>query len=284
MRNASFVADLKCTGCGRTLVGDGCLKCTRCDALVPATLGKKRIYCPNCSSPRVLLARHDEAMCPESKSRCQNRRDNKGTPMKLTSSEEAQMIQQAVVAEEKKHSKTQELRDWLDGEIKRVKDDVAELDNAFNTSIGRSVGGRYYNLLSDERETKMAEDRGELEELRERLELLRSATELDIDIEAVEKTGIVIEVDKDTLKWYFRTYYAADGPMFLFDFSVTERTVRSYNLGESPLCFSLVHRNVKKIRAKRENGYVSLEFNPGEKDKYLAMTAYEAGYRIFSLK
>lgn len=74
-------------------------------------------------------------------------------------------------------SKTQELSDWLGTEIKRVEDDVAELGCQLNPnmSIGRSVGGRYHNLLSDEREVKMKEDLYKLECFQKRLKLLWSA-------------------------------------------------------------------------------------------------------------
>ena len=214
MQDASLVADLKCSGCGRPLVKDGCLKCTRCDALVVATLGENRIYCLNCSSPRVLLARNDEAMCPESKSRCENRRENKGTPMKLAVSEEKEVTQETVVA-----SKTQELRDWLYGEIRAaIKDYLIlaaanfplytsgeiilssiesvvsiELINDMKIapeSFLREGGVRYSGLTSDEREAKMAEDLKKLEGLEKRLELLRSARELDVDVDALEKNGI----------------------------------------------------------------------------------------------
>lgn len=114
--------------------------------------------------------------------------------------------QGAVVAEEKKTSKTQELRDWLDEEIGRVKIDLDTLGLALSgpprgrflldESHAGGFVGRYANLTSDEREVKIAEDRKKLEKLQKRLELLRSARELDIDIDAMERAipGLLITV------------------------------------------------------------------------------------------
>lgn len=264
MRNASFVSDLKCSGCSRKLVKDGFLKCTRCDALVPATLGGKRIFCPNCSSPRVLLARYDEALCPESKNRCQNRRENKGTPMKLATKEEADMekdvtakeeelvslgnqsedvldkirlleeeitilgnlplgfgrygdlegeerqkllrqrrdkLRQAVELREQlqlkylaltKPSKTQELRDRLDAGIQRNQTSEAILQDALKAQFPTMIP-RYLGLTHDELDAMKENDHKKIEEIRQRLNLLRSARELDVDIDALEEMGLTIE-------------------------------------------------------------------------------------------
>ncbi len=206
MRDASLVADLECSGCGRPLVRDGCFKCTRCDRLVHATLGEKRIYCPDCSAPRVLLARNDEALCPESKKSCPNRRDSKGTPMKLVMKGETQMKQETVVAEENPPaggSKTQELRDWLskksdlnseawfllDGALMKADDPECRFNYALD-----AYKMRYGGLTPDERSAKIAEDREKLKEVQKRLELLRSARELDVDIDAMERLGLKVDI------------------------------------------------------------------------------------------
>lgn len=243
MRDASLVAGLKCSGCERTLVEDGYLKCTRCDALVEATLGKKRIFCPSCSNPRVMLARHDEALCPESKKRCSNRREDKGTPMKLTTKEQ-EMTQDNVAG--KAPSKTKELRDWLDAEIKRESKDYLLLFAALSErklyglssglswdEVGNLVGLkiwtiicssidprnriktmqqgeiRYSGQISKQKEKAMQEDRMELERLKKRLELLRSARELDADVDAMEKElSCGRDMHSPYLPWKLNVYYS----------------------------------------------------------------------------
>lgn len=197
MRDASLAADLECSGCGRKLVEDGHFKCVRCKVLVEATLGQKRIYCPNCSSPRVLLARNDEALCPESRSRCPNRKAGKGTPMATNSKQEQEMAQTTTDQEASSpvgKSKTQELRNWLHMEIECADDDIATLQNALAIPKGATGAGggygRYTNLTSEERETKMKEDRQKLEQIKQRLELFKSAQELDVDVDALEQAGI----------------------------------------------------------------------------------------------
>lgn len=98
------------------------------------------------------------------------------------------MTQQTVVetggVQEQKKSKTQELRDWLDAEIKRADLDCLVLSNSLKFPDGPSV--RYKDLISNEREVKIAQDRKTLGELKKRLELLRSARELDVNIDAME--------------------------------------------------------------------------------------------------
>lgn len=97
------------------------------------------------------------------------------------------------VAEKENRSKTQELRDWLDREIRRAESDTRVLEPSLlnQEKLGVSCDAasipRYSHLTSDEREAKMDEDRKKLEQLKRRLELLRSARELDVDIDGIEE-------------------------------------------------------------------------------------------------
>lgn len=95
MRNAPICAtELNCQHCGWPLIKNGKLKCPRGKKRgkkheVEATLGEKAIFCPLCRNPRILLAKHDLALCHQCR---------KETPM----------IQEEKV--EKK--KFREVRDW----------------------------------------------------------------------------------------------------------------------------------------------------------------------------
>lgn len=102
-------------------------------------------------------------------------------------------------AEEKKTSKTQELRDWLDAEIKRRSRDAQFLREALNKvkeidGFGRLPweASRYANLTFEELDLKMAEDRKKLEEIEKRLEIMHPARELDVDIDSLEEAGVQI--------------------------------------------------------------------------------------------
>ena len=108
------------------------------------------------------------------------------------------MTQKAVATQEiqeQAKSKTQELRDWLDQNIRRAERDCEVLTNSLKYSeegfdyVHRC---RYGGLTSDEREVKVAQDREKLKGLRERLELLYSARELGVDIDAIENLGVVV--------------------------------------------------------------------------------------------
>lgn len=104
------------------------------------------------------------------------------------------MMQDTAAAETQAPSKTQELRDWLDKEIKKTKSDIKLLSTAIfeQECVDKGVRGfsaRYSHLTSDEREAKMAEDRKKLEGLKKRLEPLRSARELDVDVDAIERVS-----------------------------------------------------------------------------------------------
>jgi len=73
------VAELRCQKCGRLLIREGKLKCSRCGKEVPATLGQEEIFCPFCQKPRIFLAKRGRALCPRRKGpRCG---DEEGTPM-----------------------------------------------------------------------------------------------------------------------------------------------------------------------------------------------------------
>lgn len=110
-------------------------------------------------------------------------------------------------------SKTQELRDWLDAKINDTKKDIRGLGFAlgqlsqFWTMSYLTVGwARYGALTSDELEAKVAEDRKKLEELKERLKLLCSARELDVDIDGIEEclgTEVSVDYHKPFNKIYF---------------------------------------------------------------------------------
>ncbi len=59
------IPDLNCMHCGWPLIKEGKLKCTRSKHTVLATPGKKRMLCPHCWNPRVLLAKDSHAVCPK---------------------------------------------------------------------------------------------------------------------------------------------------------------------------------------------------------------------------
>jgi len=75
MLSASVISPLDCRKCGQPLIIDGKLKCLRCKQEVPATLGQKKIFCPYCQKPKMLLAKHGQALCPRKGCR------GVGTPM-----------------------------------------------------------------------------------------------------------------------------------------------------------------------------------------------------------
>lgn len=75
MLSASVVSLLDCRKCGQPLIIDGKLKCLRCKQEVPATLGQKKIFCPYCRKPKMLLAKYGQALCPRKGCR------GVGTPM-----------------------------------------------------------------------------------------------------------------------------------------------------------------------------------------------------------
>jgi len=203
--------DLECSGCGNPIIINGQFKCLRCRPrrLVPATLGKQSIVCPR-HRPPVVLMRYGprdlyRAYCQ--KSGCPNRIMKIGTPIHMPASAhegfgeamEDQMTHSTSSGQTLENvsrkappaggSKTQELRDWLDVEIERVGDDIGILENGISRARDfpkRELSGRYETLTSDERKSKLSEDQEKLEQLKKRLELLRSARELDVDVDAME--------------------------------------------------------------------------------------------------
>lgn len=198
MQDAPIIAsNLSCQHCGWPLVKNGELKCKRSGHTVQATLGRGKIFCPYCRKPKVLLVdAKNQAICPQ----CSKRT--------LITLKEQKMTQQTVAetsgVQEQKKSKTQELRDWLDGEIESCKNDMNIIGLALCDPKGSYVSaisgvhdnfvwlGRYMCMTSDERDARMKEDRTKLEELQKRLELLRSARELDVDIDGLEKAGVEV--------------------------------------------------------------------------------------------
>lgn len=89
------------------------------------------------------------------------------------------------------HSKTKELQEWLEGKIRIIQRDIALLETAISRydsyhNLDSPLSwllrddSRYGHLTSDEMQAKASEDRGKLITLKEQLELLCSASKLDI--------------------------------------------------------------------------------------------------------
>lgn len=185
------LSDVKCSDCGNPIIKDGQFKCLRCGPhrLVQATLDKQDIVCSRHRSAVVLMrySQRDGYRVYCQKSGCHNHDAKIGTPI-LTGEEG--MTQGAEGQETVVASKTQGLRDWISAEIDTTQSDVLVLDNALRDKIKGITSVRYEGLTSDEREAKMKEDRQKLEQIKRRLELFKSAQELDVDVDALEQAGI----------------------------------------------------------------------------------------------
>lgn len=214
----AIVTDLKCFGCGNPIIKDGQFKCLRCRPKrnVPATLDKRDIVCPR-HRQTVVLMRYDRASgqyrahCQ--KSGCPSHDGKTGTLIPQT---EEIMTQGTVEQKENPPasvSKTKELRDWLDGEIKRHNADINVLEGALRDAKASFVGShftpaRYAGLTSDEREAKVGKDeRVNLPLLKRNLESLKSARKLDVDIDALEKAGFEISVDMNPQRMQIKAFY-----------------------------------------------------------------------------
>jgi hypothetical protein len=92
-------------------------------------------------------------------------------------------------------SRTRALADWFAAEIRRVEGDISILESAFQYG---SESTRYCGLLSNELLMKMADDRRKFEQMSERARFLHAASELKIDVDAMERAipGLLVSVQE----------------------------------------------------------------------------------------
>lgn len=187
--------NVKCSGCGNPIIKDKQFKCLRCrpHRLVPATLDKQDIVCSRHRSAVVFMrySQRDGYRVHCQKSGCRNHGDKVGTPVLIG---EEGMTQATAGEETQTVSKTQELRDWLANEIRTAESDILVLDTALHNKTKGVTSVRYDELTSDECEKKMREDRQKLKGLKQRLEFLKSARDLDVDVDEIEKAGLEVKV------------------------------------------------------------------------------------------
>lgn len=219
MQNASLpeiqvATELNCQYCGWPLIKDGKLMCNRCDRERPAqaALGRERFRCSKCWDPPVTLTIRDQAVCPK----CGRKT--------LIIKEEKEMVGTEVEV----RSKTKELQEWLDREIRRVENDVSILRASLSRyETDGDLTTRYKGLTSEEIEVKVAEDRKKLEQYKKRLEFLQSAREFKVDIEALEKDlQTDIRVGKTNIGPYLRWTKISDPVKKEYTFHLGSRELR----------------------------------------------------------
>lgn len=112
--------------------------------------------------------------------------------------QEAETQETARDMQEQKISRTQELRDWLDNEIKRTAETIKILYGSVSSLGDSQISPRYKTLTPDERDSQVEKDKKTLESSNKLVELLKSARSLDVDIDALEKMGFRVDIIKDT--------------------------------------------------------------------------------------
>ena len=117
--------------------------------------------------------------------------------------------------EEKKESKTAWLRNWLDTEIEKCAADILIVHGVKYTEDRKLLlqydFHRYVGLTSEELAVKIEDDKRKLARFERHMPLLRSAKDLDVDIDRIEKM----------FRAELHTYVSSGAPEVKFEFSLS---------------------------------------------------------------